>query len=92
LRSFFLLEQHRLDCDSCCERARSFSESDPLLEALRNEPTVEEDPEGELVADLMERFRLIRPTMEYPTGVLPQSKQELAFVRVSGNTLAEEYS
>jgi hypothetical protein len=24
--------------------------------------------------------------------VLPQSKQELAFVRVSGNTLAEEHS
>jgi hypothetical protein len=26
-----------------------------------------------------------------PRSVLPQSKQELAFVRVSGNTLAEEH-
>jgi hypothetical protein len=62
------LEQHLLECDSCCERARSCSGSDSLLEALRNEPTVKEDPEGELVADLMERFRPIRPALEYPAG------------------------
>lgn len=58
------LEQHLLECDSCCERARSFQGSDTLLEALRREPTVADDPEGELVADLMERFGLIRPVVE----------------------------
>ena len=60
------LEQHLLECDSCCERARSFQGCDTLLEALRSKPTVAEDPEGELVADLMERFRLIRPVGEGP--------------------------
>ncbi len=58
------LEQHLLECDSCCERARSLQGSDTLLEALRREPTVAEDPEGEVVADLVERFRLIRPAIE----------------------------
>src|SRR5262249_3447386 len=58
------LEQHLLECNSCCELARSFQESDSLLEALRNEPNVAEDPEGELVADLMERFRLVWPARE----------------------------
>ncbi len=58
------LEQHLLECDSCCERARSLQGSDTLLEALRREPTVAEDPEGEVVADLMERFQLIRPAIE----------------------------
>lgn len=56
------LEQHLLECEVCCEQARDFQDSDTLLEALRSEPTVAEDPEAELVADLMQRFRLIPPS------------------------------
>ncbi|HTU19801.1 MAG TPA: serine/threonine-protein kinase [Gemmataceae bacterium] len=69
------LEQHLLECDSCCERARSFQESDTLLEALRSEPSVEEDPDGELVAELMARFRLVRHGVEdSPEEKLPPSQ------------------
>lgn len=90
-----VLEQHLLECDSCCERARSFQGSDSLLEALRREPTVPEDPEGELVADLMERFRLIRPVEEdHAEEARPVSEQttaiyqgpELAFLGSSADT------
>ncbi len=84
------LEQHLLECDSCCQQARSFTGSDSLLEALRNEPTVAEDPEGELVADLMERFRLIRPAgEELPASDPPTDTYEgpnLAFLEPPADT------
>jgi serine/threonine protein kinase len=74
-----VLEEHLLGCTACCATARGLAGTDTLVDALRSNPTLADEPESELIAAVVSRLGFSKQgETASPTAALTASELEAA--------------